>query len=195
MAPALLAFFALYFLAASVWPTWRLWRRERVNALVAPFDDSAEGMIARRLRAILPATFFLLAALSVGVPLQAVGPLPWLEQPWLDAAGWTALLISLVWILVAQFQMGGSWRMGIDPRSAAPLVTSGMFALSRNPIFLGVRLSLAGLFLVLPNAVTLAVALLGDALIQVQVRLEEKHLGSAFGNAYDDYRRRVPRWL
>jgi protein-S-isoprenylcysteine O-methyltransferase Ste14 len=195
MAPALLAFFAFFFLAAFLWPTWRLWRRERVNALVAPFDDSAEGMIARRLRAILPAVFALLAALSWGLPPTAVGPLAWLERPWLDAAGWAMLLVSLAWIVVAQFQMDASWRMGIDPRSNAPLVRSGLFALSRNPIFLAMRLGLIGLFLVLPNAVTLAIALLGDALMQVQVRLEEKHLGSAFGNAYDDYRQRVPRWL
>ena len=57
------------------------------------------------------------------------------------------------------------------------------------------RLNLAGLFLVLPNAATLALFLLAEALIQVQVRLEEAHLSTAIGETYAEYRRAVPRWI
>mgnify|MGYP001490612632 CR=1 FL=1 len=66
----------------------------------------------------------------------------------------------------------------------------GVFRLSRNPIFLGMRLTLLGLFLVIPNAVTLAVLVLGNVLVQVQVRLEE-----AFGEVYARYREQVRRWI
>lgn len=77
----------------------------------------------------------------------------------------------------------------------ASLVRTGVFGRSRNPIFLGMRINLAGLFLVLPNAFTFAGLLLGEALIQVQVRLEETHLSSVFGGEYEAYRRAVRRWL
>jgi protein-S-isoprenylcysteine O-methyltransferase Ste14 len=55
-------------------------------------------------------------------------------------------------------------------------------------------LTLLGLFLVMPNAVTLLVLCLGVMLIQIQVRLEEDFLSRAHGDDYADYRD-VRRWL
>ena len=191
----LLAFFALFLVAAFLWPMWRLWRRERVNALVVPFDDTAEGVVGRCLALTLIAQAILLAALGMGLPSVSVGPLPWLEGPALRFAGWTLLLVSIAWVVAGQTRMGKSWRVGIDSQSRPPLVQDGVFAWSRNPIFLGVRAGLLGVFLVLPNAFTLAALLLGGAMIQVQVRLEEAHLAKAFPRQYDAYRKRVRRWL
>jgi protein-S-isoprenylcysteine O-methyltransferase Ste14 len=74
-------------------------------------------------------------------------------------------------------------------------VRRGVFGLSRNPILLGMMLTLLGLFLVLPNAVTLLVLGLGVVLIQIQVRLEEEFLSNTHGAEYAQYRRGVRRWL
>jgi len=191
----LIAYFVLYFAAAFVWPTLRLWHRERVNALVLPSDDSAHGIIANWFRVLIGAVFAFLAALAFGLPAEMLGPLVWMEGTFTDATGWLLLIGSLVWIVVAQAHMGQSWRIGIDTGNRPPLVREGLFGRSRNPIFLGMRLNLAGLFLVLPNAFTLAAFVLGEALIQVQVRLEEMHLSSAFGREYEAYRHEVRRWL
>jgi protein-S-isoprenylcysteine O-methyltransferase Ste14 len=57
------------------------------------------------------------------------------------------------------------------------------------------RANLLGLFLVMPNAVTLTIWLLGDVLIQIQVYLEEAFLRQQHGPAYDQYSQQVPRWL
>lgn len=195
MALYLLFFFALFFGAAFFWPTWRLWRRERVNALVLTYDDTAHGLVGRWFRATLIGIFVLLIVMVAGVPEAAVGRLPFMETELLRWIGWALLGASLLWVVAAQAQMGTSWRIGIDRGSQPPLVRQGVFAVSRNPIFLGMRTSLLGLFLVLPNAVTLATLLLGEALMQVQVRLEEEHLASAFGTDYEAYRRQVRRWV
>lgn len=195
MAPALLVFFLLFFAAALVWPTWRIWRREGVNALVLPHGDGADGVVAGWFRACLLAVVAMLAALSAGLPPEHLGRLAWLETPLLQVAGWAALAASLGWIVVAQAQMGRSWRIGIDARTRPPLVRTGLFAKSRNPIFLGMRVGLAALFLILPNGVTLALFVVADVTIQLQVRLEEAHLEALFGAEYDAYRRAVPRWL
>ncbi|WP_237489227.1 methyltransferase family protein [Tsuneonella aeria] len=195
MALELLLFFSIFFAAAFFWPTYRLWRRERINALVLPYDDSAHGMVGRWFRVTLIGMSLFLAALALGLPPAAAGPLPWLEQPVVRNIGWGLLALSLVWVVAAQAQMGASWRIGIDAGTRLPLVTTGIFALSRNPIFLGMRGSLLGLFLVLPNAFTLAILLVGEVLIQVQVRLEEAHLLASHGPQYEAYRQSVRRWI
>ena len=104
------------------------------------------------------------------------------------------LVAALAWIAIAQVQMGRSWRIGVDP-AKTELKAARLFAVSRNPIFLGMRAMLVGVFLVAPNALSLAVLLLGEALIQLQVRFEEAHLERIEGEAYRAYRARVPRWL
>lgn len=195
MALPLLLFFMLFLAVALVWPTVRLWRRERINAFVLPRDDSLEGFVGRWFRAPLAGIVVLLAALSLGLPLDAAGPLLWLDGPIARAGGWAILALSLGWVVTAQAQMGSSWRIGIDAAARTHLVRTGVFAVSRNPIFLGMRGSLAGLFLVLPNAFTLAILGAGEILIQVQVRLEEEHLSSAHAGEYDQYRRAVRRWV
>ena len=195
MPALLLAFFAIFMAAAFAWPTWRTWKRERVNAFVLPADDTIEGFVGRWFRGAIIGVFLLLTIRSLGVPSSAFGPLPWLELPALRAAGWAILIASLAWVVVAQAQMGSSWRIGIDATTRPPLVTTGVFALSRNPIFLGMRASLLGLFLVLPNAFSLAILLAGEILMQVQVRLEERHLSTEHQERYERYRTVVRRWV
>lgn len=78
--------------------------------------------------------------------LPPLGACPVLQIPSLRVFGWALLLAALAWTLVAQAQMGDSWRIGIDSANSTALVTSGLFAISRNPIFLAMRINLLGLF-------------------------------------------------
>jgi protein-S-isoprenylcysteine O-methyltransferase Ste14 len=127
------------------------------------------------------------------------GGFDWLSSQPIKMAGWSLLVIALAWIVVAQHHMGESWRIGLpDAGSSAQtpaLVTHGVFARSRNPIFLGMAASLAGLFLVLPNALTLLAAILGIVLMQIRIRIDEPYLSARFGSAYTDYTAKVCRWL
>ena len=72
-------------------------------------------------------------------------------------------MFALIWVLIAQAQMGTSWRIGIDTENETMLITHGIFRLSR--IFLGMRGNLLGMFFVLPNVLTLVLCLLGDIAI------------------------------
>jgi protein-S-isoprenylcysteine O-methyltransferase Ste14 len=91
--------------------------------------------------------------------------------------------------------MGESWRIGIDEEHRTSLVQRGVFGLSRNPIFVGMMITLLGLFLVIPNAWTLLTFAMGVVLIQIQVRLEEEFLAKTCGDEYAQYRMRVRRWI
>ncbi len=192
---ALFLFYVLFFAAAFAWPTWRLWRRDGVNALVLPRDDSPHGLVGNWFRLVLLALFAGLAAVALGLPAGRLGPLAWLQGEAVRGLGWAIMLLSLGWIVHAQRQMGRSWRIGIDTRDQPPLVRTGVFAISRNPIFLGMRVNLLGLLLAFPNAMTLSAYLLGEVLMQVQVRLEEQHLERELGDAYRAYCSSVRRWL
>lgn len=78
---------------------------------------------------------------------------------------------------------------------AEGLVTSGYFGLSRNPLYVGNLLILAGLFIIWNSPLMYAVGvpffLLGYRAI---VAAEEAYLGRQYGGEYAAYAQRVPRW-
>ena len=122
-------------------------------------------------------------------------PLHSLELTPVCWAGTMLLVASLAWIVFAQAQMHESWRIGIDREHQTDLVQAGVFSVSRNPIFVGMIVTLAGLFLAIPSVATLIVLVVGAALIRIQVALEEQFLAKAHADEYALYRRRVRRWL
>ena len=81
-----------------------------------------------------------------------------------------------------------------QPSSA--LVEAGPFSFSCNPMYLGMLLALAGLWLLLGSVSPLAVVPALFWLLHARFVLpEEAHLERHFGARYHDYRRRVRRWL
>ena len=189
-------YLAAYFFAAFFWRSVVVWKRTGVNPLVFKGSDNAQDYIGRVFKILFVALVAAVSVYSISERLyQYLTPITWLERPGLQAAGVVLLLSSLAWTVVAQAQMGESWRIGIDEERRTPLVRKGVFGLSRNPIFLGMMLTLLGLFLVTPSAVTLLVLGLGVVLIQIQVRIEEEFLSGAHGRDYEEYRRDVRRWL
>ena len=181
-----------YLLAALVWPTWRTWRRTRVFPVV--FHREAETA-QRVLGALLGLFLAALAAWSVlcaWLEPGRLGILP-LATHW-HALGWLLFLGGLVLTLVAQAQMGASWRIGIDDRPTQ-LVTGGLFALSRNPIFSGMFLTLAGVVLISPAAWTLCGGAVALVVVSLQVRLEERNLAAIHGTTYMSYASRVGRFV
>lgn len=83
--------------------------------------------------------------------------------------------------------------LGEEPAS---LVRSGLYRRSRNPMYLGVVLAVAGQAIVFASG---AIALYGATLLAlfhlVVVSIEEPHLRRERGSEYEDYVRTVPRWL
>ena len=110
-----------------------------------------------------------------------------------DAAGIALLIAGLALLVSAQLQLGASWRIGIDVAARPGLVTSGIYARSRNPIFLALLLIVAGYMLLIPtflSAVLLAATYIGTRL---QIHAEESYLLRAYGDQYRAYASRVGR--
>jgi protein-S-isoprenylcysteine O-methyltransferase Ste14 len=191
-----LTYFLLFFGLAFVLPSLRVYQKTGVNPYRLGRSDSAHDFIGRLFRVTLLTSLAVVGVYAFTPMLyEYLSPLPWLEQPILTLLGWLFLAVSLLWILVAQAQMQASWRIGIDQDHKTDLIQHGLFGLSRNPIFLGMRLLLLGLFFVMPNALTLTLWIVGDVLMQIQVRLEEEHLSRLHGESYRAYCERVGRWL
>jgi protein-S-isoprenylcysteine O-methyltransferase Ste14 len=185
-----------WFVLALAWRSYLVWKRTGRNPYQLGRTESAHDFIGVLFRLTMMACAGVVLVYSFWREgYQWLAPIVWLQQPALQATGIALLLVSLLWILIAQKQMGDSWRIGIDQEQKTMLVNRGVFRLSRNPIFLGMRVTLLGYFLTLPNAVSLTILVLGDALMQIQVRLEEEFLTRTHGGEYDQYRRQTRRWL
>lgn len=103
--------------------------------------------------------------------------------------------ITLLFFIAALFQMGKSWRVGIDENTKEQLITSGVFAFSRNPIYLSMNLIFIGYFFTVPNIVFLGAALLGLIGIHLQIKDEEKFLSKHYGFAFSQYCEKTGRYL
>jgi protein-S-isoprenylcysteine O-methyltransferase Ste14 len=117
------------------------------------------------------------------------------RSPPLEALGALLALASLGLQVTSIFQMGRSWRIGIDPGSSQTLVTSGVFAISRNPIYLALDGIAVATILMTGSLFFLITGLVVLASIHVQILREEAHLARAFGEQYELYRARVARYL
>lgn len=148
--------------------------------------------------AIKPPLLFL-SALALGCLLSVVVPVgPRLassDGPVL--VGGVALVVAGFVLAAAsayRFRLAGTQVMPNRPASA--LVTTGPYARTRNPIYIGFVLVYVGLALTLTSVWVLV--LLIPTLIVLQhgvVRREEAYLERSFGDAYRRYTARVPRWL
>jgi protein-S-isoprenylcysteine O-methyltransferase Ste14 len=108
--------------------------------------------------------------------------------------GWLCISSGGLLTVLAQLQMGASWRIGIDDRPTE-LVTEGVFAYVRNPIFGGLLLFLAGYACVTPAWWSTGLWLFTAVSIRVQVAFEEKHLLRLHQEAYRGYAARAGRFV
>ncbi len=115
------------------------------------------------------------------------GVVPWVGVL-LCMGGLTLFALSLV-------SFGRSFRVGIDPDHPDKLVTTGVFAFSRNPIYVAFGFVLLGQFLVFSNWILLIYMAAAAWLIHRQVLREEEFLRKNYGQQYLEYSARVRRYL
>lgn len=166
------------------------------SPMVLPKDDSAYGLIGIYFKI----THYLLLLYTIAFGIYPVihkylSPISILENEISQYIGIGLLSIALIWTIIAQENMKNAWRMGIDKAVKTPLITNGLFAYSRNPVFVGLILGFGGLFLMTPNTLTLVVFLLEFILIQIQIRLEEEHLEKLHGDVYIAYKSKTRRLI
>jgi protein-S-isoprenylcysteine O-methyltransferase Ste14 len=111
---------------------------------------------------------------------------------WVGVFFCLAGLLLLLWSLVS---FGQSFRVGIDTDRPDRLITTGVFALSRNPIYVAFATILIGQFLIFSNWILLVYIGAGIWLLHRQVLREEEYLKSHYGPEYSEYCKRVRRYI
>ncbi len=178
---------------AFLWRPWLQWRRYGSHGILL----FRAGGAAQRVRdAFAVALFVLLLAQSLVAALAPESlPLAQADRRAQAAArlglGALLMLAGLALLAAAQLELGASWRIGIDESARPGLVTSGLYALTRNPIFLALLVIIAGYVLLIPTL--LSAAMFAGACVGTrrQIAAEEAYLLRTYGGQYRAYARRV----
>jgi protein-S-isoprenylcysteine O-methyltransferase Ste14 len=154
-----------------------------------------------------PREFALLAASLAGlgiVPfIYVAAHVPrFADYPLIPALSYLGIAVELgcLWVFYRSHRdLGQNWSVSLDLRERHTLVTTGVYALVRHPMYAGFWLMAFGQVLLLPNWVAGPAGLLGfGALFFGRVAREEAMMISAFGDEYRAYMGRTARvvpWL
>ena len=136
-------------------------------------------------------------AIVVGLALDWLMPLPFM--PARLPAGWLGTMVFLFALALAAWAIITITKAGSNVPTNQPtiaIVASGPYRYTRNPIYLGMFLGLAGLAIAFNNLWLLILLLPFAFVIRYGVvAREEAYLERLFGEAYRGYRQRVRRWL
>ena len=181
----------LYAGLALVLPLARLWLRTRRWVIPRAAGPRTQTFVGGALVATL--VFFLVCSAAYGLAgPEALGV--WPLGAVSTALGWFLQFGGLVIVVIAQAQMGESWRLGVHEEPTV-LVTRGVFRLVRNPIYSGLMLSGLGFFLRVPSIATAIGSLVLAVGLHVQTRLEEGYLKRVCAATFLPYAGRVGRFL
>jgi protein-S-isoprenylcysteine O-methyltransferase Ste14 len=147
-------------------------------------QSQLEGLQRRRKRVILAATLFLVATIPF---IQAWGKPEGGVPETVETVGRSLILLAILGRAWATLYIGG--------RKTIRLATGGPYSISRNPLYLFSFLGAAGLGAQTGSMTSAALFAIGTVLIFFSViKREEAALQIIFGQAYEDYCRRTPRF-
>jgi protein-S-isoprenylcysteine O-methyltransferase Ste14 len=144
---------------------------------------------------VLPPTYLLLALVMM-LALHFLFPLAIaIKTPWL-IVGTIPLAIGLILNLVADREFKKHQTTVKPFEESTTLITTGVYRISRNPMYLGFVLILSGVALFLGSLTPFAVVLFFPGLMEVVfIRPEEAMLEQQFGETWLAYKQQVRRWI
>lgn len=122
--------------------------------------------------------------------------------------GWKLIKINIIRIigvclgflgdlifLIAIVSMKDSWRAGISEKDKTNLICHGIYAISRNPAFLGFDLVYIGIALIYANPISIIFSLFAIVMLHLQILQEEKFMEETFKDEYLTYKGKVNRYI
>jgi len=182
--------FMLYialFVGRIIYLNWR----SGIRAITVTFDGSkVRGILTICLIAIVTIWFAVMISGIVDPEVSFLPPS--LEMILIDSvqtqvAGVILVILGFVVFTSAWFTLGNAWRVGNREENDSELITHGIYAISRNPIYLFFVLYLAGSFLI--NGALILLILTGLIVFNLHYLTleEEEFLSRAHGLSFRDY--------
>jgi protein-S-isoprenylcysteine O-methyltransferase Ste14 len=141
------------------------------------------------------ALFYFYTVFAAAFNLPAVSTQQFFRSDVISWVGVFFCLAGLLLLLGSLVSFGQSFRVGIDTDRPDRLITTGVFAFSRNPIYVAFAAILIGQFLIFSNWILLVYIGAGIWLLHRQVLREEEYLQSHYGPEYSEYCKRVRRYI
>jgi len=166
-------------------------KRKGINAIVFGVTDKTDFILVP----IVLCFFYALLAPIFNLPFPMI-----LETSFwnIDILNFLAIIIctiSLIWFAITLKIFGNSFRVGIDENTKDELITTGTFALSRNPIYIAFIAFFLGVFLSYPTIVTSIFLIFLTIMIHRQILREEEFLKEHYGKEYEEYSTNARRYI
>lgn len=158
---------------------------------VPPPRDASSGFVWPP--TIYGIAFVIASLLAWRFPLNFAGE-SWRWPGWI--AGGALIAAGAAIALAAEISF---WRAGtatLPTSSTSRIVRTGIFRWTRNPMYLGMSLTMAGIGIAVRDfwyLAALPVAVF--AVTKLAIEREEVYLTQKFGSEYTGYRQQVPRWF
>jgi protein-S-isoprenylcysteine O-methyltransferase Ste14 len=144
---------------------------------------------------VLPPIYFLLSIAAMVLlhflsPAAKIAPYPW------NLLGILPLVIGISLNLIADAAFKKEQTTVKPFEKSAALVVTGVFQISRHPMYLGMVLMLLGIAILMGTLTPSIVVVIFVILIElVFVRTEERMLEQQFGATWLDYKKKVRKWV
>jgi protein-S-isoprenylcysteine O-methyltransferase Ste14 len=176
-------------LLGMVWLRVLLMRRKGIKAVNFGEIDKKDFLIPPF------ALFYFYLVFAAAFNLPTVSRQELVHSEIVSWAGVLFCLAGLFLLFLSLVSFGRSFRVGIDQNHPDKLVTTGIFAFSRNPIYVAFWFVLLGQFFVFSNWILLVYLIAATWLFHRQVSREEEYLRDHYGQQYSEYCDRVRRYL
>ena len=149
-------------------------------------------MIRKR---VLPPTYFFISIITMALLHFFVPISTFVQYPW-TLLGIVPFAAGVTLNLLADSAFKKTQTTVKPFETSASFITTGVFRISRNPMYLGMVLILCGLATFMGTITPLIIILIFAILMEmVFVRTEERMLEHQFGLAWDTYRNKVRKWF
>ena len=169
---------------AVLWGIWDVWL---VSWIIAARWSSAVAVTQPARDRFVQSIVIVAGAVFIFIKPAPLGATAWL--PWTGVA---LALAGLAFTWWARLHLGRDWSAAVTLKENHTLVRSGPYAVARHPIYTGILLALAGSVMVNATSQALVGLALATVGFVLKLRQEERFLTERFGDAYRDYKARVP---
>ncbi|MGC4129016.1 MAG: isoprenylcysteine carboxylmethyltransferase family protein [Bergeyella sp.] len=115
-----------------------------------------------------------------------------------QSVSWIGVLVCSVavgFFLWSMISFRKSFRVGLVENTEQGLITTGAFAISRNPVYVSFAMMLIGQFLIFPSWILLIYIIIGILRFHIQVLKEEKFLTEQYGEEFKQYCKKTGRYF